>query len=448
MAAFTQALDTSGQNIANVNTPGYSRQVVNFQDTTPTPEWIGKAVLLGNGVNVASITSVRDLFLLGRKLGSSSDLGSTNQQLSGANQIQSAFNEPGSNGISSALNGFYNAWSTLATNPGDSSSLIAVQQAGQTVADRVRGTYGTLQDLQTQTNTQITSTIGSIQNLANQVAQLNQEIRAQQVTGGSANGLVDQRDQALQQLAGLVDINTQTNADGTVTVNVNQFQLIHQSGANTFPTSYSAANGTVTDANGTYSVLGGQLAGLFQQLNSVTNAMGDLDNIANSLRTQVNTIMKTGTNGLGATGQNFFNDVTPPTPQTGAIDFDLDPAVKANYKAIAAGVTGNGGDGGVALAISQAQSTAVAGLGNASITNYYTNTINGIGTQVNYLTSQQSTQQALGTQIDNQIQSVSGVSLDEEMANLVKFQQSYQSAAKSLSMADQNLQYLMSMIPA
>jgi flagellar hook-associated protein 1 FlgK len=448
MQAFTTAIDTVGENISNVNTPGYSRQIVNFADLPATQVTAGGTYQVGNGVSITSISSVRDLFLLSRQLGSSSDLSNTNQQLTGNSQIQSMFNETGtSSTISTDLTNFYNSWSSLASNPGQAAGQQAVQQAGETLANDIRGTYSQLQNFQSQTSTQITSTISSIQNYANQVGKLNQEIRVANATGASANGLMDQRQQALQSLAGLVNINTQTNKDGTITVDINQFQLVNQSGAMTFPTSFNAANGTVSDANGTYNVDNGQLAGLFSQLNTVTSTMGQMDNMANALRTQVNTIMQTGTNGLGATGQNFFQDVTPPAPQTGAINFQVDPAVQANYQAIAAGVSGNGGDGGVALAIAQSINTTVPGLGNVTIPNYFTNILSTIGTNVSTLSAQHSTQQALGTQIANQIQSTSGVSLDQEMSQLVMLQQSYQAAAKSLSMADQNMQYLLQMIP-
>lgn len=446
--AFTTAMDTIGNNLSNINTPNYSRQVVNYLEQQPTVETYGSTFNVGNGVSIANITSVRDLFLLSRQLSSSSDLGNTNQLLKGNQLIQNVFNENGtSSTISDDLSNFYNSWSSLASNPSDTANLIAVQQAGATLSNDVRSAYAQISDQATQTTTDIKGAINNIQNYANQLATINQEIRDTRSTGGTPNTLVDQSQALLQKLSAIVNISTQANADGTVNVNINQFQLINQTGANQFPTNYNAANGTVSDANGTYNITNGQLAGLFSQSLAQTNAMGNLDNIANSLRTQVNSLMSTGTTGLGTTGQNFFQDVTPPAPQTGAINFQLDPAVAANYKAIAAGVTGNGGDGGLALAIAQANNTAVPGLGNVSISTYYTNMLSSLGTTVQALTSQQSTQQSLDTQVQNQIQSVSGVSIDEEMANMVKMQQSYQAAAKSLSMVDQNLQYLMTMMP-
>src|SRR5579859_7718968 len=139
----------------------------------------------------------------------------------------------------------------------------------------------------------------------------------------------------------------------------------------------------------------------------------------------------------------FFNDSKP---QTGAIDFDLSATVKADPNSIAAGTSGKAGDGGVALALSKLSTSSIKALGSESFGTYYQNLVGSIGVDARTAMNSQSTKQALVQQVQAQQQAVSGVNLDEEMTNMLKFQQSYQSAAKALSVIDQTTNSLIGLI--
>lgn len=443
LQAFQQALEVTGNNISNANTVGYSRQTVSYGQNQESPYFtIGGEQFVGNGVNIASIDRMRDQFLQAQSLSSATNLGSINTQVSGGQQIQTLFNDTNGTGIGNDLSVFYNSWSALAAQP-NSANLLAVQRAGISLTTDVRNTYASLQQIQGQAASATNQTISQIQSLANQIDTLNKQITAATAGGGTPNTLLDQRDQAVQQLAGLVNISTHPQPNGSVIINVNQFDLVDSGSAHTFPTTYDATTGTVSDANGTYTITGGQLYGNFSQANNATGVMGQLDKFANALRTQVNSIMSTGMTGNGTIGQNFFNDSNP---QTGAIDFNLDPAVLADPNNIATGTTGNAGDTALALEIANSATVPVASLGNASTTNFYSGVVSGVGASVADATSTQGTLQAVDTQIQSQIQSVSGVSLDEEMSNMLKFQQSYQAAAKALTIANSVMDDLLNMV--
>jgi len=443
LSAFNQGLNVTGNNIANVNTPGYSEEQASFQGVVNSNGSQPGFLALGNGVTLSSVNRVRNLYLDSQMNSVSSSLGQTNSLLGGSQQIQSQFNEPGPSGVQSSLDSFFNSWSALAANPSNAGLLSQVQQSGETLASRVRDTYANLSTLQSQNTQQIQSTITQIQGLANQVSTLNKQILSAQTSGAQPNQLEDQRTQALQQLSGLVDINVQTSSTGEAIVYVNQFNLVNSTEATKFPTNFNSTTSQVTDANGTYDIRSGQLAGLMQNSQAITSNQTQLDALANTLRTSVNSIEKTGINGLGNPGQNFFNDASP---QTGAINFDLDPAVIANPEVISAGTTGSSGDGTLALSISQVNTQVQASLGNQSINSYYQNIVSTVGTQVQSYQNQQSTQNALQGQVTQQIQSTSGVNLDEEMTAMLKYQQSYQAAAKALNIADQTVQDLISMV--
>ena len=443
LQAFQSALDTTGNNISNVNTAGYSREAVNLTQSQSLTYYDNGSKTLGQGVSVSSISRLRDMFLQAQSLTSASSLGQTDAVLSGGSSVQSVFGEPSTTGISSALTSFFNSWSGLSSNPGSAASLQAVQSAGQTLATDISSAYASLQSVQAQTSSATQQTIQSIQSYASQIASLNDQIKvASTDSAASPNALLDQRDQAIQNLSKLVNVNTQTFSDGTIAVNVGEFDLVDKSGAHTFPSTVNPTNGTVSDGTTSYPISSGTLSGQMTSMATINSNMSQLDNIANNLRTSVNSLYKTGTNSSGTTGANFFNDSTP---QTGAIDFALDPAIASNYNNIASGTSGNSGDGTLAGQIANVATTAQASLGGQSVTSYYSSMISTVANQVSYYTNQQSTQTALSTQITNQISSVSGVSTDEELSNMLQFQRSYQAVAEVLSTANTMISDLLTM---
>jgi len=132
---FQRALDTTGNNIANVNTNGYSRQRVDFSEADPTTFFSQGWKTLGNGVNINSVTRIRDMYLDARARSSASDLSKYDTIASGLKEVENAFNEPGDNGISAALDKFFTSWSGLGSSPTDPALQAQVRNAGQTVTD-------------------------------------------------------------------------------------------------------------------------------------------------------------------------------------------------------------------------------------------------------------------------------------------------------------------------
>lgn len=455
LRAFQIQLDTTGHNISNVDTAGYSRQSVTLTQADPTTFASTRWISIGNGVSASAVNRVRDMFLEGRRLKAGSDLGKLNASTEGLGEVESVFSETNGTGISTALDKFWNAWSSLSANPNQSALRQQVQSAGQTLADRIRGSYLGLNDLKNQNAAEITQSLKDLQNLANQVAQLNTEIKNRSAGGGTPNDLEDLRDQAVRKMSEITDVSVSKFSDGSYIVSMGGKTLVDQDGARTVPTTWNAATGTMTDTMGTYTISSGKLAGYFDTINKINSYQTRLDNLANNLRTTVNTLHATGTATNGATGLKFFNDVTS-GPQTGAIDFDLDttgvvgpPAsagVKNDPNAIAAGTTGNSGDGAIALALSKIRDATQAGLGGETINGYYSSLVSDVGRDVSFAKSSLSTQTSVVTQIDNQVQSISGVSLDEEMANMLRFQRSYQAAAKALSTFNSVMDDLLAML--
>ncbi len=442
LRAFQRSLDTIGHNVANVNTPGYSRQTVDLSVSDPIQYVLGDTHSLGTGVNMAGITRIRDQFLDARLRDSYSELGRQSAMGDGSRRVESLFLDASGQGVVSALDAFYNSWSALSSNPNDPSNKVNVQTAGLQLSRNIRNIYTSLQGLENQQMSRTTEAINKIQNLANEIATLNAEVRQSLAAGGYPNDVRDKRDAALSELSKMIDIRTQEQSDGSISVYMNQFTMVDSIGARNIAGSYNAATNSLSDANGTYTVDAGELRGMFDSLNFISDMKSRLDTFANTLRTEVNALHMSGTNSAGNTNVRFFNDATP---QTGAVDFDLDPAVSGDYNAIVTGM-GAPGDGSIALGLSQMRDRQFGGLGNKSFRMYYGDILSDVGRSVKTAADGVATQRAVIQQVEKQVADVSGVSIDEELTNMLKFQRSYQAAAKTLTIMDEVLQDVINML--
>lgn len=446
LRAFQRAMETSGHNLANVNTRGYSRQRVEMEALDPLAFWNGAQHALGSGVRVENITRAREMFLEARFHSSSGDFNRFNEYANGLAQIESVYREPGESGIGHALDKMFDAFSGLASNPSDPNAKLRVRDAASLFASRVRSTHAELGTLRGQTEADVQSTIGQINGIAAQLATLNGQIRSAHASGGSPNDLLDQRDTLIRDLSQLANVTTTLQSDGTFNVHVSNFPLVNGENTREFPTAIDPVTMSITDGTTTYPVRGGSLLGQLQTLNRVDKARTELDTLANNMRAQFNAIHRTGINGLGNTGVNFFNDVTPPAVPTGAIDFDLDPAIRLDPNAIASGTTTAAGDGGLALILSQMRSVKLAALGDKTFQQYYAGNLSSLASELDQTIAQADTFGSVLTQIEAQAESISGVNMDEEMTDLMRYQRSYQAAARVLTIMDQVTEDLINMV--
>lgn len=441
---FQAALQTSGHNVANVNTEGYSRQRVAFSTNDPLTLYShGSPQMVGQGMHITQISRIRDIFLDRNLSMSNATLSKFSTAAAGLQGVEKIYNEPGDQGVTAALGKFFDAWSGLGSNPSDQAARLQLRNAGQILADRVRGTWQAMDQSAQDSDGQIQNTFSQINDLASKIDRLNKAIKA--ASGQNANDLFDQRDMAVHELSTLVDVHSETFADGTMAVYAAGFTVVDSAGTMAFPTTYDATTGTVSNGLVTNPVRGGKLSGLLLTSAELTNQKTRLDSLANTLRTQVNTLHMTGVNSAGTTNVKFFNDVAVP-PQSGAIDFDLDSQITSDINNVMTGVSGNPGDGGLALSIAGIREASQASLGGKTMTAYVTDGVDALASATSYYMQAQTTEEAVNAQIHNQIQSVSGVSIDDEMADLVKYQRSYQAAAHTLNVMDQVLQDLLGML--
>ncbi|RYG65501.1 hypothetical protein EON77_18465 [bacterium] len=247
---------------------------------------------------------------------------------------------------------------------------------------------------------------------------------------------MDQRDQAVQSLSRIVEVKTGEDANGALNVSVGGLTVVDSAGARGFPQTFDPVQGTISDGTNTFSVGSGTIRGIAEANANLTNVAGRLDTLANTLRSSTNTLHATGVLTGGAAAGKFFADVAPGLPQTGAADFALDAAIAADPGKIATGISGAAGDSSIALGLSRLKESPLGGLGGKTIVAFHRDLVADVGRNVKSRDDARITGQAVLDGIEARAQSVSGVSVDEEMANMLRVQRSYQAAAKVLSMFD------------
>ncbi len=440
---FQRAIDTAGHNIANVNTQGYSRQAVDF-GTLPSLNFYSSGwKTVGQGSIVTNINRIRDAYLEKSYNNAQSQSSRYGTLADGLKKIDAIYGEPSDTGISQAMDRFFNSWSGLGSNPSGTAERAEVRLSGQVLTDRVRNRFADLNTLEANQQTQINSTIDQINGLGQRIAELNKQITTALAANGTPNDLMDQRDLAVTDLSKLVNVTQETFPDGSYAVYTAGFTLVQGGASRPLPKAYDPATQTITDGALTYNIRGGSLSGLMSGLNETRAQKANLDALANELRTQVNTLHMAGVNPAGDTGIAFFNDTLP---QTGAVDIALSAEVQADPGAIASGMSGDAGDGSIARSLAELRDQSVVNLGTKSFSRYFSDIVTKVASDANYAGNAQETEQAVLAQVQNQRQAVSGVSIDDEMANLVKMQRSYQAAARALSLFDQVSEDLLSIL--
>lgn len=416
LQAAQAAIDTTGENIANAGTPGYTRQVVRTTESDPLSiparSEGGAGAALGTGVSISSISRIRDQFLdiqyrAQNTLASNATTMSTQLQ-----QLQTSLDEPSTDGLQAVMSSFWGAWASLANDPGNPAAQANVLDDGQTLVDELNQTYRQMQTIQSQAGQEyatLTGANGQVEQDAGQLAKLNQQISQATQAGQIPNQLLDQRDNVLDDLSSLAHISVQPQTDGSVTVSFGDAStpLVDGTGVH-WPQTLTAASG-------------GQLGALLNLSDAgsggaIQTYLDGLANVASTLSSSVN--------GLLPTGSAFFS---------GSLGSPTAPLQVASTAS-------------AAVASGAGAAHAVANLTGGAADESYAQFVAQLGDGVQAAMSTQTTSQAILTAVGNQRQSVSGVSLDEEMTNLINFQQVYQASARVMNAMDSALNTLINSV--
>lgn len=486
LAAQRVAIDVTGQNIANVNTPGYSRQRVVMADGPATTH---NGFLLGNGVHIAAVQRIYDSVILKQISDGNSSLGNSESKMQSLQQLEPYLNEIAGNSLGDAIQKLADAWQSLSASPTGVAERQAVLGRASIVVDTFHQLNDGMRNVQTFTNESIAATAIDITSRAKEIASLNAQIKLTEIAGANSNEVRDNRDYLIQELSKQIGLNATTESDGTITLKLlggetlvsgdSYATLYGNPVATTDPNipnpSYQlmitaagsppSATNPAVDTNVTTTIGGannskGEIGGLlYIRDTAMPDYLAKLDETAYNLAYQINTQHAAGWNLNNATNIQFFTPATATPP----------PSLPTDYKGYSAS------NGGIALAISTtneiaaadvnpaiggttnnknailmgqlaAQQVTFAGGVQTTVKSFYSSIVSSIGVDVQSATNLTTQNESFLKQLTNLRESVSGVSLDEELTNLIKYQKAFEGASKVISTATQMMDTVLGLV--
>jgi flagellar hook-associated protein 1 FlgK len=422
--ANQQALETSANNVANANTPGFSRQRPVFVPGDPVT--VG-SLSFGMGVVLEKIQSLRDPLLELRLDQQSQQQGKLDSTLGALQQIQVTFSGTDS-GIGSAVTQFFDSLQQLSTDP----SSLSLRQGVLTAAGNLATVFNTSsQNLLTQRanlDLNVTQTVDDINTLTAQIATVNGQITNLENLKEDASAFIDKRTTLMRQLSGLVDVSVIQTEHGIALTTSNGTPLVSE--ATSFPLkTFVSTDGTehilAEGKDITSSLSGGKLGGLIAVRDTtIPGLQSNLDQLAAGLATALNTAHRAGFDLNGNAGGDLF--VPPPAGGVGAASA-LSVAI-ADPALLAASSDGTPGSNGNLIVLSAVHDQAV--VAGQKPLDFYSRLVFQVGSDTANASADLTASSLILQQLEDQRASISGVSLDEEAANIVRYQTAYQAAAR------------------
>lgn len=527
-AIFTSqtALNVTSHNIANANTPGFSRQEAILEVSTPIAIRGG---FLGTGVNVSHIRRHYDNFIQSQLLGQYQNYGRSIALENAFSQIEQIFNEAKNMGLSVPLSDFFNSWQDISTNPeGQTQRTVLLQKTESLVIAAKRMEQGIIENINN-LNQQVSDIVERVNTIASQIAELNKRIISSEgsLNSGQANDLRDQRQNLLNELGQLVEASAYEEQDGSINISVGMKSLVYKGNYNSLTISVDSEGNKeiyLDNSNITLKINKGKIGGIISARDTIQdNQLKGLRKLISSLIKEVNLIHRNGYGLDASTGNDYFNpnelslgnfsssanitgfitDLSQLTLDeyeitfdssgnyhvlnkdkdsevatgiyisgnpinfegisitiTGAVTsddrFSVSPLTGviqnfglaiSDYRKIAASgsVTGLPGDNTNALNIINLAEENLSELGSKTFTGFYKEIVSGIALLTNSASDSLKFDETLLEEINMRRESISGVSLEEEAANLIKYQRAFEAGARIIKVTDELLQTIMNL---
>jgi flagellar hook-associated protein 1 FlgK len=434
------ALNATGNNIANANTEGYSRQRVEMQASRSTA-WGSYAI--GSGVEVATIKRMRNEYIDSQYRSQSQSLNYWQTLETQLSTLENTFGEPSDSGLSTTINAFFDSWQDLSNDPDSVIARDSVLFKGRALAQKFNYLHSQLVDQQKTVTSEITDQASELNSLAGQIAQLNSHLNAISPGSEGTANLLDQRDKLLDRMNEIADVQVVESSNGQVTLSLGGKIFVEHTGVTAMSATQVGNSSQLTWSDGSQvNLTNGSLAALMKFRNETIPEYSDqLDSLAVDIVQGVNDIHSTGHGLDGVSGVAFFD-----ADATGAGDIAVNSQIAADSRLIAASSDLQNGNGDIALAISQIPQENLAASGTMTISDFYAAMISQLGNEASEAVSFADGEELVVQQLDGQRQEEMGVSLDEEMTNLIIYQRAYQAAAKLVTMADEMAQTILDMV--
>ncbi|MDX6326564.1 MAG: flagellar hook-associated protein 1, partial [Nocardioidaceae bacterium] len=437
------AMDTASQNIANVNTDGYTRRRVESATagTPTTPAMWSRSQDAGSGVRITGTSRLTDAFIDARVRSEHGKQSYLDVRSGVLDRLDTGIGEPSDNGLSAMMADFRQSWSDLANSPSTSAARTQVIAKAQALVTAVAAQANNFSTEAGDQRTQLNGMVQDVNSIASDLAGTNKAIAAASLDGSDAGNLLDQRDQLALRLSELTGGKAAVNAAGGLDFSVNGVALVTGGLTGTLQvatgvTASGAADGNpvtfqISDPiNGTTAVpagVGGGIGGVTDLLDkTIPGYVAGLNAVVTTLADQVNTLHENGYDKNGAPGAAFFS--YDPTDPSGTLTVAITQPDQLAASSLPGGVV----DG--------ANADALSGLTDAE--SAYQQLVTGFGAAVASEKQVTASQQALTDQVDGSHEQLAGVDLDEETLSLVQYQRGYEAAARVLTTVDSMLDTL------
>jgi len=460
LAAQRQGVEVAGHNLANVNNSAYARQRVSIQSTASSD---GFTDPVGSGAEVVAIRQIRDQILDGQVIAEGGVSGSLEAQQRALKTAQSLLGQSidrgntGAGGTSAAdgvgggqqlaagLTDFFNSFASLAAQPASMPEREITLRRAAALAAQFPALDNRLSTLSTQLDESLDTDLKSANALLSDIARLNGQIsRTEAVSGGSANDLRDQRQAKLESLSGVIGFDSIESSDGSVGIVVGGVSLVTSDvREKTLETFTNVTGDRMIRASGTTDALvitSGRVHGTLDARDGgLKNLRSGINDLAKSLIDEVNALHTAGFALDGSTGRAFFLG-------SSAADIRVNQALLDNPSSLqVSGSATARGDNRVAKALSQLGNQPIAALDGQTLGNAYNRIVGRLGEDLSSVNQQLADQKVVAELLKGQRDSVSGVSIDEEMADLTRFQRGYQASAKLINTIDEMMDTTLSL---
>lgn len=446
-----QGIELTGHNLSNVSNPAYARQRLKIQtgDTLPSP-----AGPTGTGAKVVQVEQIRSRLLDAQIVTESSITGfleakekalqfgevnlgqQIDRQASTPEGAAAAVGIGGQFGLIEGLSEFFGALQSLSTSPSSTADRQVVLLKAENLTEKFNGVSGRLTRLRADLNTAVSDHATEANKLLGQIADLSKGIASAELGAGNANDLRDRRQQSLEALSQIVNFQTSLTDTNALNISIGGVDVVVANALEqTLSTSTDADGGTIIQIGGTNVTLtSGAIQGTIDARDGALKTMADdIDTLADTLITRINNLHQTGFALDGSSGLNFFSG-------SDAASISIDNTVLSDPARIQASGNGDSGDNTIALSMARLANQPLAELGNLTFSENYNQTVANFGQALNNVTSQLQDQQSVNRMLNRQRDSIGGVSIDEEMTNLIIFQRAFQASARMINTIDELLQ--------
>lgn len=442
LLAHSQAMEVIEHNVANANTAGYHRQEAVLRTTTPAnlsamDNWIGGG-MRGTGVEVASIKRFNLEFFDTRFRSTTSEATESNTKSGVLGQLEISLAETGADGLLVKMDAFWSSWQQLSADPSNTSLRAKLMDESSALVQSFNRRANQMMALRTDQNLMVSQRVEEINSASQRIAGLNAEISRVISVGEQPNDLLDERDRLLDRLSEIAGATSHIQDNGEVIVSISGHMLVTGHNALKLQTVADLANDNLLRvewqvSGQSFQANHGELAGLIDVRDKIIPAQQQgLDDLAAELMDQVNSIHRTGFGLDGTTTLDFFTG-------TDALSMRLNSALTLENIA-ASSINNSPGQGDLAMQISELQHSKVMNGGTVTLNGFYNKQITQLGLEVQRAQIDAHNKGLVQSALGQQRESTAGVNLDEEAANLAKYQRAYQAAARVMTVYDEMLE--------